>query len=76
MLLLKRAGELAPDTSTKSGLMLGLGELPGELRRVLGDLVEVGCRILTLGQYLQPSASHLPVGGGGRWPWRCGSARF
>ena len=59
--MLKRAGELAPDISTKSGLMFGLGELPGELRRVLGDLVEVDCRILALGQYLQPSASHLPV---------------
>jgi lipoic acid synthetase len=41
--------------------MLGLGESPGELRQVFGDLVEAGCRILTLGQYLQPSVDHLPV---------------
>jgi lipoic acid synthetase len=46
---------------TKSGLMLGLGEYPEEVRRVLGDLVGVHCSILTLGQYLQPSANHLPV---------------
>jgi len=41
--------------------MLGLGERPEEVQQVLSDLVEVGCRILTLGQYLQPSAEHLPV---------------
>jgi lipoic acid synthetase len=41
--------------------MLGLGEEPAELRRTLLDLREAGCRILTLGQYLQPSAEHLPV---------------
>jgi lipoic acid synthetase len=46
---------------TKSGLMLGLGERPEEVQQVLSDLVEAGCRILTLGQYLQPSAEHLPV---------------
>jgi lipoic acid synthetase len=59
--LLAGARELAPDIPTKSGLMLGLGESPGELRQVFGGLVEAGCRILTLGQYLQPSADHLPV---------------
>ena len=59
--LLKRVRELAPDIPTKSGLMLGLGEFPEELRLVFKDLVEAGCRILTLGQYLQPSADHLPV---------------
>jgi lipoic acid synthetase len=41
--------------------MLGLGERPEEVREVLSDLLEAGCRILTLGQYLQPSADHLPV---------------
>jgi lipoic acid synthetase len=41
--------------------MLGLGEFPEELRQVFRDLVEVDCRVLTLGQYLQPSANHLPV---------------
>ena len=59
--LLTRARRLVPDIPTKSGLMLGLGESPEELRQVFGDLVEAGCRILTLGQYLQPSADHLPV---------------
>ena len=59
--LLRRAEEFAPLIPTKSGLMLGLGERPEEIRQTLQDLREVGCRILTLGQYLQPSPAHLPV---------------
>jgi lipoic acid synthetase len=59
--LLRRAGESAPLIPTKSGLMLGLGERPEEIRQTLTDLRQVGCRILTLGQYLQPSEEHLPV---------------
>ena len=59
--LLKRSRALAPLIPTKSGLMLGLGEQPEELRQTLLDLREAGCRILTLGQYLQPSPEHLPV---------------
>lgn len=59
--LLKRARELDPGIPIKSGLMLGLGESPEELQQVLNDLFEVDCRILTLGQYLQPSENHLPV---------------
>ena len=59
--LLRRAGEIAPGTPTKSGLMLGLGERPEEIRQTLLDLRAAGCRILTLGQYLQPSPEHLPV---------------
>lgn len=59
--LLRNAHRLDPSIPTKSGLMLGLGERPEEVREVLGDLLEAGCRILTLGQYLQPSADHLPV---------------
>jgi lipoic acid synthetase len=46
---------------TKSGLMLGLGELPGEVLAVMRDLRGTGCDILTLGQYLRPSKDHLPV---------------
>jgi len=46
---------------TKSGLMLGLGETPDEVRDVMHDLREVGCDMLTLGQYLRPSKAHLPV---------------
>src|SRR5437899_3934867 len=46
---------------TKSGLMLGLGETKDEIFTALSDLRAVGCDILTLGQYLQPSLKHLPV---------------
>ena len=46
---------------TKSGLMLGLGETEGEVQQTLVDLLVAGCTLLTLGQYLQPSADHLPV---------------
>jgi lipoyl synthase len=46
---------------TKSGLMLGLGETEDELLASLRDLRAVGCDILTLGQYLQPTLRHLPV---------------
>ncbi|SDB25117.1 lipoic acid synthetase [Desulfonatronum thiosulfatophilum] len=46
---------------TKSGLILGLGETRNQLRRVMADLASVGCDILTMGQYLAPSARHHPV---------------
>jgi lipoic acid synthetase len=46
---------------TKSGLMLGLGETEEELFAALSDLRRVGCDLLTLGQYLQPTLKHLPV---------------
>lgn len=46
---------------TKSGLMLGLGETKDEVLAVMEDLRKVGCDILTLGQYLQPTKNHLPV---------------
>jgi lipoic acid synthetase len=59
--LLKNARAYAPDIPTKSGLMLGLGESPEEVDVTLKDLLETGCSILTLGQYLQPSKEHLPV---------------
>lgn len=48
-------------TITKSGLMLGLDENIEEIRDVLRDLRNVGCSILTIGQYLQPGVNHLPV---------------
>jgi lipoic acid synthetase len=47
--------------TTKSGLMLGLGETPDEVLQVMSDLQRAGCDILTLGQYLQPTKEHLPV---------------
>jgi lipoic acid synthetase len=46
---------------TKSGLMLGIGEAPDEIREVMGLLRNAGVDILTLGQYLRPSRQHLPV---------------
>ena len=47
--------------STKSGLILGLGETRGEVEEVMCELLGVSCDILTLGQYLQPSREHLSV---------------
>ena len=49
---------------TKSGLILGMGETSGEVRSALADLRAVGVDIVTLGQYLRPSAQHLPIA---RW---------
>jgi lipoic acid synthetase len=46
---------------TKTGAMLGLGETEDEIDHVIDDLVSIGCEILTLGQYLQPTPDHLPV---------------
>jgi lipoyl synthase len=46
---------------TKTGMMLGLGEREEEIDSVLDDLVAIGCDIVTLGQYLRPTAQHLPV---------------
>jgi lipoic acid synthetase len=59
--LLRRVKEHNPVIQTKSGLMLGLGETHEELLDTLADLLEVGCEMLTLGQYLQPSPEQLPV---------------
>src|SRR5690606_22619170 len=59
--LLRRAREVAPSLVTKSGMMLGLGEEPDEIRSVMEDLVKCGVNILTLGQYLRPTQWHLPV---------------
>jgi lipoic acid synthetase len=59
--LLGRVKRLNPAIRTKSGLMLGLGETRDEVLDTLADLRDVGCDLLTLGQYLQPSPEHLPV---------------
>nr|WP_315854706.1 lipoyl synthase [Alienimonas chondri] len=59
--LLARVKERAPGMPTKSGVMLGLGETREELLDVCADLRSVGCEMLTLGQYLQPTGEHLPV---------------
>jgi lipoyl synthase len=59
--LLQRVKSLDPAIRVKSGLMLGLGETRTELLDTLADLLDAGCDMLTLGQYLRPSPEHLPV---------------
>lgn len=59
--LLRRFKERHPTVPTKSGLMLGLGEEIGEVEAVMHDMRVHKIEMLTLGQYLQPSAHHLPV---------------
>ncbi|MBU1190356.1 MAG: lipoyl synthase [Gammaproteobacteria bacterium] len=59
--LLKRFKAEHPSVPTKSGLMLGLGEEIAEVEQVMRDLRAHDCNMLTLGQYLQPSLSHLPL---------------
>ena len=49
------------NTTTKSGIMVGLGETPEEVEELMDDLRRVGCHILTIGQYLQPTHKHYPV---------------
>ena len=46
---------------SKSGIMLGLGETEKEILQTMDDLLEYGCEVLTLGQYLQPTMAHMPV---------------
>lgn len=46
---------------TKSGIMLGLGETETDILQTMDDLLEAGCEVITIGQYLQPSRKHLPV---------------
>jgi lipoic acid synthetase len=59
--LLAHVKRRSPETVTKSGLMLGLGETTDELLDVLADLRAVACDTLTLGQYLAPTLKHIPV---------------
>lgn len=49
------------DVRSKSGIMLGLGETEQEILQTMDDLLETGCEVLTLGQYLQPTMAHMPV---------------
>lgn len=59
---LKVIGRIASQGVTaKSGIMVGLGETPEEVEALMDDLLAVGCQILTIGQYLQPSHHHYPV---------------
>lgn len=59
--LLRKAKEWYPQSITKTGIMLGLGEEDEELEDVIRDLVAIGVDILTLGQYLRPTKKHAPV---------------
>ncbi|MEY3136196.1 MAG: Lipoyl synthase [Pseudomonadota bacterium] len=59
--LLKKFKALFPDVPTKSGLMVGLGETDEEILQVMREMREHNIEMLTLGQYLAPSSSHLPV---------------
>ena len=59
--MLKSAKSFYPDIKTKSGIMLGLGEKQEEIIAVMQDLVDVNCDFLTIGQYLQPRRTNIPV---------------
>lgn len=59
--LFKQVITYYPGVTTKSGLMLGLGEHPEEILNTLKDLLDAGCQLVTIGQYLQPTKAHLPV---------------
>ena len=59
--LLARVKAIDPAIPAKSGIMLGLGETEAEVRQTIADVYGTGCRMLTIGQYLQPTARHLPV---------------
>src|SRR5438105_5069885 len=59
--LLRMAKDLRPSGVTKSNLILGMGERPEEVTEAMEDLRDVGCDLVTMGQYLQPTKFHLPV---------------
>jgi lipoic acid synthetase len=59
--LLRRVKKYATGIGIKSGIMLGIGENGPEIMKTLSDLYEHECRIITMGQYLQPSRAHLSV---------------
>ena len=59
--VLKRLAATNPDILTKSGIMLGLGEREEEVLQTMEDILESGCRLLSIGQYLAPSSRHTPV---------------
>ncbi len=59
--LIESFQKIHPTVPTKSGLMLGLGETLEEVKQAMQDLYDHGCKMLTLGQYLQPSRHHLAI---------------
>ena len=61
--MIARSRAYTPSVYTKSGIMVGLGETDEEVRQTMRDLRAIDCDIITIGQYLQPSAKHLTVAG-------------
>ena len=59
--VLRFAKQYRPDALTKSGLMVGLGESPDEVKELLGDILKADVDVATIGQYLQPTRRNLPV---------------
>jgi len=59
--LLASVKTIDPSIPAKSGIMLGLGEMEAEVRQTITEVYRTGCRMLTIGQYLQPTPQHLPV---------------
>ena len=59
--ILAEVNSLSPNTVTKSGFMVGLGERPEEVNALMQDLRRVDCDLITIGQYLRPSQDHYPV---------------
>ena len=59
--LLKQFKQKCPNIPTKSGIMVGLGETPEQVFKIMDDLVAHGCDVLTIGQYLQPTKMHIEV---------------
>jgi lipoic acid synthetase len=59
--VLKKLTAYNPSIATKSGIMLGLGERDDEVRTLMEDLLNIGCRFLSIGQYLSPSPGHTSV---------------
>ena len=59
--LLENSKKLAPEIFTKTGFMVGLGETEEQVKTLMKDLRSVGVDLLTIGQYLAPSAAHYPV---------------
>jgi lipoic acid synthetase len=59
--VLRQAKQMDATVLTKTGIMVGLGETPDQVGGVMADLVAIGVDVLTIGQYLRPSAEHLPI---------------
>lgn len=59
--VLKLAKKINPDIITKTGIMVGLGEKKEEVVSLMSDVRAIDCDIITIGQYMQPTAKHLPV---------------